>query len=206
VTNFHAKDCHPKWERLLPKKFTVTATEGNPTSLKLKVEIETTDTAERSSVTALVDSRATREFIDRHYSKSSRFNLIKLTQPIPVYNINGTLNEAGSIIEVVTLILHYNNHSEKTTFAISSLGRQKLILGHSWLCKHNLEINWLNREVKMSRCPPQSCPGCRDDVRQEHKLRFREWIPVLLALCQRLAMTRTFLRKIPLMWMRNHHL
>jgi hypothetical protein len=139
--------------------------EGNPTSLKLKVEIETTDTAERSSVTALVDSRATGEFIDRHYVKSSGFNLVKLIQPIPVYNIDGTLNEAGFITEVITLILHYNNYSERTTFPISGLGRQKLILGHSWLCKHNPEINWLNREVKMSRCPPQCCPGYRDEVR-----------------------------------------
>jgi hypothetical protein len=167
VTDFHAKDHHPKWEKLLPKKFTIATTEENPTSLKLKVEIETTDTAERSSVTALVDSRATGEFIDRHYAKSNCFNLVKLTQPIPVYNIDGTLNEAGSITEVVTLILCYNNHSERTTFAVSGLDRQKLILGHSWLCKHNPEINWLNGEVKMSRCPPWSCSGCRDEVCQE---------------------------------------
>jgi hypothetical protein len=70
LINFHARDRHPKWERSLPKKFTIAAMEGNPASLKLKEEIETTDTAERSSVTALVDSRATREFIDRHYAKS----------------------------------------------------------------------------------------------------------------------------------------
>jgi hypothetical protein len=41
------------------------------------------------------------------------------------------------------------------------------MLGHFWLRKHNPEINWLNREVKMSRCPPRSCPGCRDKVHQE---------------------------------------
>jgi hypothetical protein len=84
VTDFCAKDRRPKWERLLPKKFTVAATEGNPTSPKLKVEIETMNTAERSSITALVDSGATGEFIDRHYTKSNRFNFVKLTQPIPV--------------------------------------------------------------------------------------------------------------------------
>ena len=97
--------------------------------MKLKVEIETTDTAEKKSVLALVDCGATGEFIDRHYAKSSRFNLVKL----PVYNVDGTLNEAGSITEVVSLILHYKNHSERTTFAVCGLGKQKLILGHSWL-------------------------------------------------------------------------
>ena len=48
-------------------------------SLRLKVEIKTTDTAEKKSVLALVDCKATGRFIDRHYAKSSYFNLIKLT-------------------------------------------------------------------------------------------------------------------------------
>ena len=156
----------PKWERSLPQKFVIAATEENPTSLKLKVEIETTDTAEKKSVSALVDCGATGEFIDRHYAKSSPFNLVKLTKPIPVYNIDSTLNEAGSITEVVSLILHYKNHSERT-FAVCGLCKQKLILGHSWLWKHNPEIDWVIQEVKMSRCPPRSCPGCRGKVHQE---------------------------------------
>ena len=54
-------------------------------------------------------------------------------QLIPVYNVDGTLNKAGSITEVVNLILKYNNHSKRTTFAVTSLGKQKLILGHAWL-------------------------------------------------------------------------
>jgi len=113
------------------------------------MEIETTDTAERRSVLSLVDSGATGELIDRHYAKSCRFNLLKLSKPIPVYNVDGTLNEAGDITEVVDFILHYKNHSERTLFAVSNLGKQKMILGHSWLRKHNPEIDWLQEK---SRC------------------------------------------------------
>ena len=54
----------PKWERSLPEKFVIAATEGNPNSLKLKVEIETTDTAEKRSVNSIVDCGASGEFID----------------------------------------------------------------------------------------------------------------------------------------------
>ena len=118
-------------------------------------------------VTTLVDSGATGEFIDQDYAKSCQFNLVKLTQPIPVYNVDGTPNEAGSITEVVNLILRYKNHSEWTTFAVTCLGKQKLLLRHSWLQKHNLEIDWAKGEVKMSRCPPCCCTGCRDELRQE---------------------------------------
>jgi hypothetical protein len=135
---------------LLPKKFVIAATEENPTSLKLKVKIETTDTAEKKSISALVNCKATGEFIDRHYAKSFRFNLIKLAHPIPVYNIDGTLNEAGSIMEVVNLIHCYKNYLERTTFAVCGLGKQKLILGHAWLWKHNPEINWVTQEVRTS--------------------------------------------------------
>ena len=141
--------------------------EGAPNSLKLKVEIETTDTAEKKSITALVDSRATGEFIDRQYAKSCQFNLIKLTQPIPVYNVDGSPHEAGSIIEAVSLLLRYKNHSEQTTFCVTNLGKQKLLLRHSWLHKHNPEINWEKGEVKKSRYPPHCCSGCQDELCQE---------------------------------------
>src|SRR5277367_1422953 len=158
----------PKWERPLPSKFIIATMDGSSTSLKLKVELETTDTAEVKSVNVLVDCGATGEFIDRHYAKSCGLHLLKLSKPIPVYNVDGTPNEAGFITEVVDLILRYKNHSERTLFAVSSLGKQKLILGHSWLRKHNPEINWTTGEVKMSRCPPQCCAGCRDEAHQEH--------------------------------------
>src|SRR5271163_3737641 len=158
----------PKWEKPLPSKSIIAAMEGNPTSLKLKIELETTDMAEVKSANALGDCGATGEFIDRHYAKSCGFHLLKLSKPIPVYNIDGTPNEAGSVTEVIDLILWYNNHSERTLFAVSSLRRQKLILGHSWLHKHNLEINWATGEVKMSWCPPRFCAGCREEACQEH--------------------------------------
>ena len=153
-----------KWQKTLPKVLMIAATEEISTSLRLKVEIETTDTAERKSVTALLDSGSTGECINRDYAKSCWFNLVKLEQLIPVYNVDGTPNKAGSITEVVSLILRYKNHSERTTFCVTNLGKQKLILGHSWLRKNNPEIDWGMGNVKMSQCPPGSCSGCRDEL------------------------------------------
>jgi len=123
----------PKWEQRLPSKLVIVSAEDSSTSLKLKVELETTDTGEVKSVNSFVDSGATGEFIDRHYAKSNWLHTWKLSEPILVYNVDGTLNKAGSITEVVDLILRYRNHSERTLFAVTGLGKQKLILGHSWL-------------------------------------------------------------------------
>ena len=135
----------PKWERRLPSKFIIASAEDSSTSLKLKVELETTDTGEVKSVNSFMDSGATGEFIDRHYAKSNWLHTWKLSEPILVYNVDGTLNEAGSITEVVDLILRYRNHLEWTLFAVIGLGKQKLILGHSWLQKHNPEIDCIGR-------------------------------------------------------------
>ena len=157
----------PKWEKALLEKLIIATIEGTPNSLKLKVEIETTNMAEKKSITALVDSWAMGKFIDRQYAKSCWLNLIELTQPILVYNIDGSPNEAGSITEAVSLLLCYKNHSEWTTFCATNLGKQKLLLRHSWLPKHNPEINLEKGEVNMSRCPPHCCSGCWDKLHQD---------------------------------------
>jgi len=75
-----------------------------------------------------------------------------------VYNVDGSPNEAGQISEVVDVVLHYKTHSERMLLAVSSLRRQNMILGYTWLKDHNPEINWQTREVQMNQCPPR-CKG-----------------------------------------------
>ena len=107
----------------MPESYCISAI-GESNSLKLKVELETMDTSERKSINSLVDSGANGEFIDWEYAKSCWFNLLKLTTPILVYNIDGTPNEAGSITGAVSLILQYKNHLEQTIFCVTSLGNR----------------------------------------------------------------------------------
>ena len=84
-------------------------------------------------------------FVERH-----QLTTWPLTRPIPVYNIDSTLNEAGSIQCVTECILRYCNHAEQAVFAVTSLGKQDIILGYTWLHLHNPDIDWSTREVKMS--------------------------------------------------------
>jgi hypothetical protein len=92
-----------------------------------------------------------------------------LTRPIPVYNVDGTANEAGTITDIADVILRYKNHSERTQLAITRLGKQSLILGYNWLCNHNLEINWQTKDVKISHCPLQ-CSTCRVEDKHDAKM------------------------------------
>ena len=56
------------------------------------------------------------------------------------FNVDGTRNEAGSITEIVDTILWYNGHMERTSFTITNLRKQDLILRFTWLQEHNLEL------------------------------------------------------------------
>jgi hypothetical protein len=59
------------------------------------------------------------------------------------------------------------------TFAVTSLGKQDVILGLTWLREHNPKIDWETAEVKMSQCP-NHCRTCQHEVNEERKVRLAE--------------------------------
>jgi len=149
----------PKWEKRLPKQLSINILDARGTSIILPIEVSTTDTSKVHSVKALLDFGATGNFIDRDFVQMKGINTQSISCPIPVYNVDGSPNKAGQISEVVDVVFHYKIYSERTLLAVSSLGRQNMILGYTWLKDHNPEVNWQTREVQMNRCPPR-CEGC----------------------------------------------
>ena len=73
-----------------------------------------------------------------------------------MFNVDGTKNSAGNITHLADIIIDYQGHHEKVTAEVMDLGKNQMILGYTWLKKHNPNIDWTNREVKMTRCP-HSC-------------------------------------------------
>jgi hypothetical protein len=138
-------------------------------SLVVHVEIESTDTAVKRCTQALIDCGATGCFIDIEWAKLNNVSTRPLTKPILVYNVDGTANDAGTITDIADVILHYENHSERTQLAVTRLGKQSLILGYNWLRNHNPEINRQTKEVKMSRCPLQ-CSTCRAEDKHDRMI------------------------------------
>ena len=78
-------------------------------SLTLKVQLQTLDDHRTIGVSALVDCGATSEFIDVEFVRGNNLPTRRLERPIPVYNVDGTLNEGGSISEEVELIVRTLN-------------------------------------------------------------------------------------------------
>src|ERR1700675_2433898 len=164
-----------RWERCLPQKLTISAIRSS-NSLDLDLDIETTSGC-KHSLQALLDCGADGLFMDAEYAKANDIPTRSLRNPIPVFNVDGTPNEAGAISEIADVTLRYNGHTERALFAITQLGKQSVILGYTWLQKHNPEVDWQTGTVKMSQCPT-GCSTCHTEgktTRKEEK-RFQERI------------------------------
>ena len=164
----HALACgHPNSNtpRKIPK--TVIRSAYIEHEVKLKVGLKTVDTHAIADVNALLDCGATDLFINRAFVRKKEIRMRKLQDPITVYNIDGTVNRGGSITEEVTLIMSHQGHKERAVFEVCDLGKTDLIIGFTWLKKHNPEINWRTGEVEMTRCPRE----CNVFARQLKKVK-----------------------------------
>jgi hypothetical protein len=102
---------------------------------------------------ALLDSRANAIYIDIAYGQKMKLPLTLLAGPIPVYNVDGTQNTAGSISHCTEIIIQFQEHCERVTAEVTELGKNQMILNYMWLSHHNPEIDWTTGIVQMTCCP-----------------------------------------------------
>ena len=93
----------PKWERQLPKHFII-ATNPSMNSFELLVSIQTTDMGDIHLMKGLLDCGAS-VIMSSDFVKRKQLMIKPLTHPLIVYNVNGSLNKAGSISEVINIML-----------------------------------------------------------------------------------------------------
>ena len=89
---------------------------------KVPLKIHSVDTGTPLAIDLLLDSGVTGLFIDVEFVREQKLRTCPLSHAIPVYNIHGTANEAGSIKEEVDLLCTFGNHTECATFSVTSLG------------------------------------------------------------------------------------
>ena len=86
-----------------------------------------------SKVAAMVNSGATSLFIDHKFANKHKMLKEPLENPIRLFNIDRSLNKAGSITHKVKLTLRVGQDKEKFNCYLTSLGPEKVILGLPWL-------------------------------------------------------------------------
>ena len=91
------------------------------------------DTHRMVDVKALLDSGATGMFIDKKFAEGNGSAMRPLNKLIQVYNVDGTLNQGGSITHEVTLMMSHKGHKEKGVFEVCNLRKSTVIIEYTWL-------------------------------------------------------------------------
>ena len=132
-------------------------------------------------IPALLDSGANATFIDKAIADRLGLSLEALMNPIRVFNVDGSCNLVGDVTYAINLTVDFLGHREELRTEVTNLGKNSLILGYTWLKKHNPPIDWEKGMVKFHRCP-HSCLMLQDrtqrlaSLNEEDEKEALEWI------------------------------
>jgi hypothetical protein len=102
----------------------------------------------KAEETALMDSGAMENFINKGTVKWLRLGTKALSPPRPVFNVDGTHNKAGTINKTIHLYVMLGDMEQCLQFYVTDLGKDRMILGYPWLKTFNPEINWAAAKMK----------------------------------------------------------
>ena len=121
-----------------------------PRLLNLKVKLTSMTSLSTVYTLALLDSGAMGLFIDKKFCMKHKIETVPLEVLVPVHNLDGSQNDNGLITEEAHMLMCIGDHTESACLAVTNLGCQTVLIGHSWLQHHNLEVNWLTQKVTMT--------------------------------------------------------
>jgi len=101
----------------------------------------------------LVDSGATMNFIDRVVMENNNLITHKLANPYYVINADSTPNKAGQITEYIQAYVEIGSHKMTQYLFVTNLGNKEMMIGYSYLYKHNPNIDWQKGQWEFTRCP-----------------------------------------------------
>ena len=96
---------------------------------------------------ALLDSGATKNFLDPRTVERLQISIGTLSGPRIIYNIDSTLNKAGSITHKAQLKVTFGKEIWTVDFFINDLGQDRAVLGFPFLHNFNPNINWNERTI-----------------------------------------------------------
>ncbi|KAF8667173.1 hypothetical protein AX14_006392 [Amanita brunnescens Koide BX004] len=111
------------------------------------------------------DSGCTRLCIDETFVDKHQIERRELPRPILVYNADGTPNANGMVTCMAQLRFTIGSHSELINFAVSTLDKNDIFLGHDWLQLHNPEIDWNQKTLVFTQCP--SACGAQNNYKEK---------------------------------------
>jgi len=127
----------------------------------IKVRIQGTNGKEYTT-TALLDSGASENFIDKAYADTSGIQMQEKTTPRRVLSVDGSKVTGRPVTHHAQIHLTINHHEEDIRLYCITIGNAPIILGPPWLELHDPVIGWKNHTVKFhsdhcaEKCLPSS--------------------------------------------------
>lgn len=112
-------------------------------------------------VEALVDSGAHTTFVNKSVVENNNLVTERLANPFRVINADGTQNKGGIIRDSMRAYTEIGSHKAKLSMLVTDLGTKQMIIGYTFLRRHNPEIDWQKGEWKFTRCPENCNNGAR---------------------------------------------
>ncbi len=107
------------------------------------------DTVQKTTnKTALLDSGATENFLDKDVWEQLWIGRIRLPVLLTVHNVDGTKNHQGKIEFYSWLKIYYQGRMARMKFYLTSLGGDRFILGYPFLYAFNPEVNWCEARLR----------------------------------------------------------
>ena len=107
----------------------------------MKIGLKQKEDEEEVVIEALLDSGATGLVMSEEFVKKHRFRRTKLERPVYVRNVDGMLNYAGPIVDIVEVEIFFKGHKEQTSIDIIGGQKWSVILCMPWLACYNPEID-----------------------------------------------------------------
>ena len=102
---------------------------------------------ESVSINAMIDSGATKDFIDKGICEKHQIITKVAEKPRDIYLADGNLSELGPITHIAEVPMEIRGHKELATLQVANLQNHEIILGMPWLEGHNPEIDWEKRKI-----------------------------------------------------------
>jgi len=109
--------------------------------------------SKRAEALALIDSGATKNFMNLGYAKYLQLPIKWLEEPRSLFNVDGTTNKSGLLQYYMDLQVQTGSQRTNLRFFLTDLGKNKAILGYPWFAAVQSHIDWKNGWVDHSQLP-----------------------------------------------------